>query len=573
MQGRRSIPLHHLNRRSLLAGAFTALGATGLDGLFPAWAQAVSPGVTPRDPDVLGGEEIRLTAGHRAIAIDGRSGHAITVNGTLPGPLLRLREGQTVRITVDNRLDEDTSIHWHGLLVPFDQDGVPGVSFPGIPAGESFTYDFPLIQAGTYWYHSHSGMQEPMGQYGPIVIDPEGTDPIRSDREHVLVLSDWSPIHPHRIMTRLKQQSGYFNWQKQTLASLVGGRDQRLKDRLEWGRMRMEPSDILDVTGATYSYLVNGHGNVGNWTGLFRPGERVRLRIINAAAMTIFNIRIPGLRMTVVAADGQPVKPVAVDEIQIGNAETYDVIVEPGEPRAYAFVAEAIDRSGLVRATLAPQAGMVAPIPPRRPRPLATMRDMGMDMSAMPGMTMDMSMRNPAHAPGMALTPGVQTIAPMPADRTNEPGQGLRGAEHKVLVYADLQALARNPDPRPPSRALEIHLTGNMERYMWAFDGKAYSPVLDPVPFRAGERVRVTLVNDTMMAHPIHLHGHFFELVTGKGDHAPRKHTVTVAPGGIVMFDLTADAVGDWAFHCHMMLHMHAGMFQVVTVRADGDAA
>ncbi|WCT74363.1 copper resistance system multicopper oxidase [Sphingomonas naphthae] len=562
-----------VDRRAFLASAARLSGGAGLATFLPDWARAISPGLVTAGGGVLTGEDITLTVDQGHFMVDGRHGHAIALNGTLPGPLIRLREGQRARITIDNRLDEPTSIHWHGLLVPFEQDGVPGVSFPGVPARGRFTYDFPLIQAGTYWYHSHSGMQEPMGQYGPLVIDPAGPDPIASDREHVLVLSDWSPVHPHVIMTKLKQQGGYFNWQKQTLASLIAGRDQRLKDRLEWGRMRMDPTDISDVTGSTYSFLVNGHGTGGNWTGLFRPGERLRLRIVNAAAMTIFNVRMPGLKMTVVAADGLPVRPVVVDEFQIANAETYDVIVEPAEDRAYAFIAEAVDRSGLVRATLAPRARMVAPVPALRARPLATMRDMGMDMAAMEGMEMDMSMRNPANAPGVAMTPGVQTIAPMPADRTAEPGQGLREAGHRTLVYADLAALDRNPDVRVPSREMEIHLTGNMERYMWAFDGKAFSPLLAPIPFRQGERVRVTLVNDTMMAHPIHLHGHFFELVTGHGDHAPRKHTVNVAPGGVVVCDLTADAPGDWAFHCHMMMHMHAGMFQVVAVRPEGAAA
>ena len=572
-----------LGRRHVLKAG----GAALLAPFWPAWAAPVSPGLAPSSP-ALEGTDIELRVAHRMLRIDGRDMHAIGLNDMVPGPLLRLREGQDVRLTVINDLpDEDTSIHWHGLLVPFQMDGVPGVSFPGIRPGTRFSYSFPVRQAGTYWYHSHSGLQEQIGHYGPIIIDPAAADPIGHDREHVILLSDHSPLHPHKIFTRLKQQGGYFNYQKQTLAGQWAGRDQKGRDRFAWGGMRMDPADISDVTGSTYTYLVNGHGPADNWTALFRPGERVRLRFINAAAMTIFNVRIPGLTLTVVAADGIPVRPVAVEEFQIANAETYDVIVTPADDRAYGLVAEAIDRSGMAFATLAPRPGLAAAAPPLRRRPLATMRDMGMDMSAMgddmkgmshtdmtdmpmpdaPMPEMHMGMRDRRNAPALPLGPGVQTIAPMPADRTGEPGQGLADVGHKVLIYADLAALERNPDVRAPGRAMRIHLTGNMERYMWAFDGLKLNEVKEPIAFTAGERVRITLVNDTMMNHPIHLHGHFFELVTGKGDHAARKHTVNVQPGGTVTFDLTADAVGDWAFHCHMLYHMHAGMMQVVTVR------
>jgi CopA family copper-resistance protein len=562
-----------LGRRDMLR-----MGGLGLlSTLLPDWAAPVSAGLVAPQPG-LSGDEIQLRVAHRMLRVNGRDTHAVGINGTVPGPLVRLREGQNVRLTVINDLpDEDTSIHWHGLLVPFQMDGVPGISFPGIRPGTRFTYEFPVRQSGTYWYHSHSGLQEQIGHYGPIVIDPVGADPIAHDREHVIVLSDHSAMHPHRIFQKLKQQGGYFNYQKQTLAGQISGRDQKAADRFAWGGMRMDPTDISDVTGSTYTYLVNGLGPTENWTGLFRPGERVRLRVINASAMTIFNLRIPGLPLTVVAADGQAVRPVTVDELQIANAETYDLMVTPPDDRAYALVGETIDRSGMALATLAPRAGMVAAAPPLRRRPLATMKDMGMDMSTMgPGMMdmsgMHMGMRDPRNAPALPLGSGVQTIAPMPMDRMGEPGQGLADAGHKVLVYTDLQALDRNPDVRAPSRALQIHLTGNMERYMWAFDGRKFSEVKHPIPFRAGERVRITLVNDTMMNHPIHLHGHFFELVTGHGDHAPRKHTVNVQPGGTVCFDLTADAVGDWAFHCHMLYHMHAGMMQIVSVRPEASA-
>ncbi|WP_066117469.1 copper resistance system multicopper oxidase, partial [Blastomonas sp. CCH11-A4] len=608
----------------------------------------------------------RKSTARQTMTIDGRRSAAIGINGTVPAPLIRLREGQTVRLNVINDLDEDSSIHWHGLLVPPQHDGVPGVSFPGIKPRSSYLYEFPVRQNGTYWYHSHSGLQEQLGHYGPIVIDPAGADPVQSDREHVIVLSDHSQLSPEAIFRRMKVDPGHFNFQRQTLAGLLAGKDQRLKDRVDWGAMRMDPTDVSDATGAAYTYLVNGHGPFDNWTALFTPGQRVRLRFINASAMTTFNVRIPGLRLTIVQADGQNVMPIEVDEFQIGVAETYDAIVTPSEDKAFTLVGEAIDRSGMARATLAPRAGMTAPVPPLRKRPITTMKDMGMDMSGMQGMEgMDMSggmnssrgvdptaeknasgrlasgvaagaaiqstkpqmagmdhntmgamdhssmgqgsvtgmdhaamghgamagsqpmaghdmgstdmgamnMRDFSNAPQVKRGPGVQTISPMPMDRTGEPGQGLEDVGHKVLVYKDLMALDRNPDVRAPSRSIDIHLTGNMERFMWSFDGEKMSDVHEPIPFIEGERVRVNLINDSMMGHPIHIHGHFFELVTGHGDHGPRKHTVIVQPGGKVTWDFTADAVGDWAFHCHLLYHMHAGMMRIVSVRPKGEAA
>ncbi|MFN3574339.1 MAG: copper resistance system multicopper oxidase [Phenylobacterium sp.] len=634
-----------LNRRSLVRGAAILGGGAAISSLLPSWALSASPGILSTLP-TLSGEDIKLTIGHTPITIDGKQSHAVTINGTVPGPLLRLKEGQRVRIAVTNTLDEDTSIHWHGLLVPFQMDGVPGVSFPGIPPGQTFVYEFPVIQSGTYWYHSHSGLQEAEGHYAPIVIEPADADPVSADREHVVVLADHSEMHPHLIFKRLKQQGGVFNYQRQTIAGLLAGKDQTLAERIEWAKMLMDPTDISDVTGAVQTFLINGHGPKDNWTGIFTPGERVRLRFINAAAQMIFNVRIPGLKLTVVAADGQNVRPVEVDEFQIGNAETYDVIVQPAEDRAYTLVSEAIDRSGMGRATLAPRLGMTAPVPPLRERPILTMKDMGMDMSAhsgmsgmdhssmpamdhsnMPGMDhssmagmdhsamapsqpstmagmdhggmagmassappgmapprsrgsdvmgdmggMSMNMLDYSKAPQIKKGPGVQMIAPMPMDRTGEPGLGLESVGHRVLVYKDLIALAPNPDQRPPDRALDIRLTGNMERFMWGFDGWKFSENPPPYSFRTGERVRITLINDSMMTHPIHLHGHFFELVHGPVGFMPRKHTVNVAPGGKVSFDITAEA-GDWAFHCHMLYHMHAGMFQVFKVRPMQGAA
>lgn len=600
------------DRRQLLRGVSAIGGGAALSTLLPGWALSATQGAAPTLP-TLTGPNVDLRIGHSELKVDGRVGHVVTINGTVPGPLLRFKEGQMVRLSVTNDLHEDTSIHWHGLLVPFQMDGVPGVTFPGIKPGQTFVYEFPLKQSGTYWYHSHSGLQEAEGHYGPIIIDPAGPDPVGYDREHVIVLSDYSFMHPYQIFKRMKQQGGVFNYQKQTVAGLLAGKDQTLQERAEWAKMLMDPTDISDVTGAALKFLINGHGPTDNWTGLFTPGERVRLRFINAAAQMIFNVRIPGLRMTVVAADGQNVQPVEVDEFQIANAETYDVIVQPTEDKAFTLVAETVDRSGMGRATLAPRPGMTAPVPPLRQRPLSTMKDMGMDMSAMhapatggpamagmdhaamghdmaampgmaapPGMAppkprgsdvmgdmggMEMSMRDPQFAPQVKMGPGVQSIAPLPVDRTGEPGQGLESVGHRVLVYKDLFALAPNPDLRTPTRALDIHLTGNMERFMWGFDGLKFSETTQPYAFEAGERVRVTLINDTMMAHPIHLHGHFFELTHAPAGHGPMKHTVAVLPGGKVSWDFTAEA-GDWAFHCHMLYHMHAGMFQVFSVRA-----
>lgn len=591
--------LPRLDRRTLLARGATLGGASLLAPLLPAWAQSGTQGIGPEMP-TLSGEDIQLTIGHSQFSVGARSGHAITVNGTLPSPLIRLREGDNFRVSVTNTLeDEDASIHWHGVLVPFRMDGVPGVSFPGIAPGETYVYEYPIRHAGTFWYHSHSGFHEPMGQYGPLIFDPAGSDPVQYDREHVVVLSDWSFTHPHTLIAKMKKAEGYFNYQKLTAAGWFRGEDPEqqmsMEDRRMWSRMRMDPTDIADITGSTYTYLINGHGPVENWTGLFQPGERVRLRFINASAMTIFNIRIPGLEMTVVQADGNNVRPVTVGEFMISVAETYDVIVEPKDDRAFTLVAESTDRSGMARGTLAPRLGMTAEIPPLRPRPLLGMDDMGMmdhsgtaagpmagmDHANMPGIEPPatetprgmggmgaMNMRDPALAPpGMEVGVGVDMISMAPQDSAGKPGLGLENVGHKVLVYTDLVALDPNPDSRPPTRSLEIHLTGNMERFMWSFDGRKFSSIVEPIRFARNERVRVTLVNDTMMQHPIHLHGHFFEVVNGHAGNHPRKHTVNVLPGSKISFDLTADEPGDWAFHCHLSFHMHAGMFNVVTVR------
>ena len=583
-----------VSRRNFMLGT-AGVAASGL--AMPAWAKGESLTHAAQGPGEVSGERIALTVDNHHFAVGGRKGHAIAVNGTVPGPLVRLREGQKVRIDVTNNLHEDTSIHWHGLLLPFQFDGVPGVSFPGIRPGETFTYEFPIRQSGTYWWHSHSGLQEQAGHYGPIIIESATPDP-RYDRDYVVLLSEFTPRHPHEIARLLKVGEHYFNRQMQTATT----GDMPVSERLMWGGMRMNPRDISDVTGDTYTFLVNGHGPMDGLEYLFTPGERVRLRVINGSAMTFFNVRIPGVPMTVIAADGMDVSPVEVDEFQIGTAETYDVIIAP-PAGAHALVAEAMDRSGMGLATLTSHKGHRAAPPPLREPVTLTMADMGMGSmdgassgamnhdahggghggmdhsgmnhgagDAMAGMdhgAMGHSMRDTSKLPAdVKVGPGIDMVSPMPMDRMGYPGLGLDNVDHRVLRYTDLKAARMNPH-RMPTRQMTIHLTGNMERYMWSFDGKKFSAVTDdPIRFAYDERVRVKLVNDTMMAHPIHLHGHFFELVNGAGMmNQPLKHTVVVQPGSTATFDVTANEPGDWAFHCHLLYHMHAGMMQTVTVR------
>ncbi|MGD9664046.1 MAG: copper resistance system multicopper oxidase [Novosphingobium sp.] len=568
-----------LSRRKMLAGAGLAAGAFAM----PAWARGVHGGTLARKgSDVLSGEHLTMRVADASFATGHRHGPAVTVNGTLPGPLVRLREGQNLVVDLLNESAMVTSIHWHGLLVPFLMDGVPGVTMAAVEPGESFRYEFPVRQAGTYWWHAHT-LQEPMGHYGPIIIDPADGDPHQVDRDYVVMLSDWSPMHPHAIMRKLKVGEAPFNYQKTTATDdypLTGA------ERRMWARMRMMPTDISDVSAPLYTYLINGHGLEDRLEYAFNPGERIRLRFINGSAMTFFNVRIPGLPMTVIAADGQDVRPVEVDEFQIGNAETYDVIIEPTGAEAFALIAEAVDRSGMGLAMLTARPGVRAEVPSLRDPPLLTMADMGMNHGASShgtghdemnhgtaGGSKDMkgmSMRDTSLLPpSVKVGPGLDMVAMNPVDRMGDPGIGLSDVGHRVLTYRQLVAARMNGDMRRPTRMKEIHLTGNMERYMWSFDGQKFSAVTDdPIRFAFNERVRVKLVNDTMMAHPIHLHGHFFELVNdAPHGHQPLKHTLVVQPGGSAQFDLTANEPGDWAFHCHLMYHMHNGMFQVVTVR------
>lgn len=599
---KRSVNFVNLGRRRFVTGLASSGVLAACGALLPAYARAATWGMAGPQSLRTAGEPIDLRVHRQDVAIGERIGRMVAINGSVPGPLLRLQEGEDLTIRVHNALTEDASIHWHGVLLPFQMDGVPGVSFPGIAPGTTFTYRFPVRQSGTYWYHSHSGMQEQLGLYGPIIIDPAGEDPVAFDREHVIVLSDWMFDNPHHVMAKLKKQSDFDNFQQRTAGDFfrdvaADGWAATVRDRLDWAAMRMSPADIADVTGHSYTYLLNGQAPDANWTGLFRPGERVRLRLINAASMTYFNVRIPGLPMRVVQADGQNVAPVEVDELQIGVAETFDVVVQPAEDRAYTVFAESMDRSGYARGTLAPRPGLSAPLPALRERPLRTMTDMGMAM--MHGKPMQdaaaqdkaatgvdphaghiMPDDKPASPHGMGHEtgpvvarhgpdrhgPGNASIAEVQRNRLGEPGTGLSDVGHRVLVYTDLRRLAHDFDPRPPTRELELHLTGNMERYMWSFDGRKFSEVSGPVEFIYGERLRLILVNDTMMEHPIHLHGMWMELENGQGPHIPRKHTISVKPAERLSALVNADAPGRWAFHCHFLYHMELGMFRVVRV-------
>ncbi|WP_448681858.1 copper resistance system multicopper oxidase [Pseudomonas nicosulfuronedens] len=532
-----------------------------------------------------------LTIGEGELKLSDGARKALTVNGRTPAPELRFKEGEEVELRVTNTLDRDTSLHWHGLILPYTQDGVPGISFPGIKPGETFTYRFTVKQSGTYWYHAHSDFQEIEGLYGPLVIEPKAREPYRYDREYTLLLADWHDTKPETVFANLKKQSDYYNRNQRTLGDFIAdssanGFMATLRDRLDWGGMRMTPTDIADIAG--FRFLVNGQDAEQNWSGLFKPGERVRLRIINGSGMSYFDLRIPGLKMTVVQADGNDVQPVMVDELRIAVAETYDVIVQPQEDRAYTFFAEAMDRSGYARATLTPRAGLQAEVPTLRERPLLTMADMGMSHEGMEhdgmeqgGMAMagqggdskgaGMAGMDHSNMQGMdhSQMAGMDHSAMAAPKSDYAPGSGLtpQPAEpgNRLLVYADLKAMRPYADYRAPDRTIEFRLTGNMERYFWSIDGKKYSEA-EPIRLTYGERVRIRFVNDTMMTHPMHLHGMWMQLDKGNGRFNPLKHVVSVAPGTTLDVDVPADALGEWAFHCHLIYHMAAGMMRKVIV-------
>jgi len=591
MSTRRNFPaMPNLPRRRFLQG----LAAGGiLLGLSP-WSRPArareAVGTASGTATVLSGTEFDLTIAETAVNFTGSPRMATTINGSIPAPTLRWRAGDTVTLRVTNRLAEDSSIHWHGILLPYQMDGVPGISFNGIPLGETFTYRFKVRQTGTYWYHSHSGLQEQTGMYGAIVIDPPGTDPIRVDRDYVVMLSDWTDEDPMRVFAKLKMQSDYYNFNQPTAVEFFrdaasDGVAAAMAKRRMWQQMRMNPTDLADISGYTYTYLMNGVAPAGNWTGLFRPGEKVRLRFINGSAMSFFDVRIPGLKITVVQTDGQNVDPVTVDEIRIGVAETYDVIVTPRD-EAYTIFAQSMDRTGFARGTLAPRAGMTAAVPALdKPEPLSMgdmMGDMGGGMGAMDhGAHGGMAMDHSKHAMGgdMAMGtgsvrvrhakteygPSVDMRVDTPRTNLDDPGIGLRDNGRRVLTYADLHTIGGPLDPRGAEREIELHLTGNMERYTWSLDGLEFSRST-PVHFRHNERLRVILVNDTMMTHPMHMHGMWNELENPDGRFQVRKHTIAVQPAQRVTFLVSADAPGRWAWHCHLLYHMEAGMFREVVV-------
>jgi CopA family copper-resistance protein len=562
-------------RRRFVTSAFALAGVAAL----PRGAFAQDSAATHAIPELRGSEFV-LDVGALPVNLSGRRAWAKTVNGSLPAPTLRWREGDTVTLRVNNSLHEGTALHWHGIVLPADMDGVPGLSFHGIAPGGSYLYRFPVQQAGTYWYHAHSSLQEAQGVYGAIVIDPREPDGIAADREHVVLLSDWSDEDPHAIQRKLLIESDIHNRHRRTVGDLLrdakrDGWPATRADRAMWGRMRMSPTDLADVGAPTYTYLVNGQAPDANWTALFARGERVRLRFVNGSAMTYFDVRIPGLKMTVVAADGQRVHPVTVDEFRIAVAETLDVIVEPQE-QPYTIFAQAMDRGGYARATLAPRHGLSAPVPALDPRPLLTMADMGMDhggshdMSkmdhSMPGMDHGMAHGRTGSKP-LPDSPWIDMRASAVSTAQDDPGAGLRGNGRRVLTLSDLHSDFADPDGREPGRTLELHLTGNMERYAWGFDGVPFSES-QPLRFDYGERLRIVLVNDTMMEHPIHLHGMWSDIEGEDGEFRVRRHTVTVPPGHSRSYRVRADALGRWAYHCHMLLHMELGMFREVRVEA-----
>ncbi|WP_454876090.1 copper resistance system multicopper oxidase [Pseudomonas farris] len=585
------------SRRTFVKG----LAAGGVLAGFGLWRTPVWAVTSPGEPNVLAGTEFDLFIGETQVNITGNPRSAMTINGGIPGPLLRWREGDTVTLRVKNKLKDTTSIHWHGILLPANMDGVPGLSFHGIEPDGMYVYQFKVRQNGTYWYHSHSGFQEQSGVYGPLVIDAKESEPFQYDRDYVVMLTDWADEDAVDLMSKLKKQSDYYNYHKRTVGDFIHdvsekGWGSTVADRKMWAEMKMNPTDLADVSGATYTYLMNGQAPNMNWTGVFRPGEKLRLRFINGSSMTYFDVRIPGLKMTVVAADGQYVKPVSVDEFRIAVAETFDVIVEPTQD-AYTLFAQSMDRTGYARGTLAAKAGLSAPVPPLDPRPLVTMDDMGMggmdhgsmggdmagmDHSATQGMTgmdggdmqgMDnMAGMDHSNMAGMQSHPDTEKDNPLvdmqamtTSPKLDDPGLGLRDNGRRVLTYSDLRSTFEDPDGREPGRTIELHLTGHMEKFAWSFNGVKFSDA-EPLRLKYGERIRIVLVNDTMMTHPIHLHGMWSDLEDENGQFMVRKHTIDMPPGSKRSYRVTADALGRWAYHCHLLYHMEMGMFREVRV-------
>ncbi len=616
-------PSWQLSRRRFVQG----LAAGGVLAATPSWLQAaVSSTTSLGSAPVLSGREIDLVIAETPINFTGVTRMATTINGSIPAPTLRLREGDEVTIRVTNRLAVSTSIHWHGILLPYQMDGVPGISFKGIAPGETFTYRFKLRQSGTYWYHSHSGFQEMTGMYGALIIEPRAGERHHTDQDHVVQLSDWTDENPMHAFSKLKVQSDIYNFSQPTFFDFTRdvsnmGLQAALEKRQMWNQMRMNPTDLADLSAATFTYLMNGTAPASNWTGLFNKGDRVRLRFINAASNSFFDVRIPGLKMTVIQSDGQDVEPVSIDEFRFGPGETYDVLVEPKDD-AYTIFAQSMERSGYALGTLATRQGLSASIPTLDPVEWLTMTDMmgamshqemnqkGMDHSAMSmgnmdmggmdhsnmhgGMAMDHSQHSGQSMPGMnqatrsplakpsstvrhARTeygPSVDQRVNTPRTTLDDPGiglrdlseKGLRPQGHRVLTLADLKSIdGILDDQREPVRELELHLTGNMERYSWSFDGLEFGKST-PVSLRHNERVRIILQNDTMMTHPMHLHGMWSELETDQGELRVRRHTIPVQPAQRISYLTTPHDLGRWAWHCHLLFHMDAGMFREVVV-------
>ncbi|MDQ2805141.1 MAG: copper resistance system multicopper oxidase [Pseudomonadota bacterium] len=581
-----------LPRRRFVQGA-AALGTGAALGMRSRPAFALTD---PNGTSVLSGNHFDLSLDRITVNKTGTPAWANAINGGVPGPILYWREGDVVTINLTNNLPEVTGVHWHGVIIPNPMDGVPGLEFPGIKPGETFTYRFPVVQSGTYWYHSHMGYQEQKGAVGALVIEPAGEKLIRADRDYVVLLEDWMDGDPIIVANNVKQQGDYYNFHRRTLGTFISDTEQNglgatIAERQRWGDMRMDPSGLAEPTGAIYTYLINGMPPAANWTGLFRPGERVRLRFINASAITYYDIRIPGLAMNVVHVHGNDVVPVPVDELRIGVAETYDVIVQPRENRAYTIFAQDVERSGYARGTLATRPGMEASVPAMDPRPMRSMADMGMKMmpkeggashpddTRIGGIMGSMAPQVPlfdrvGEQPAHMNTPGnpplgieVQSRAMMVSNRLVLPGDGLNElmGSRRILTYADLRSVRPGVDPRPPGREIVLHLTGNMQRFIWGFDGKKYTEV-GPIDVHLGERFRLRFINDTMMSHPIHLHGMWMELENGQGDHRPYLHTINVKPAEDISLLVTPLATGQWPLHCHILYHFEAGMFRTLRV-------
>jgi len=599
-----------MSRRQFVTGVAASSTILGLTPRLSYGAKGLGASPISVSPIVLTGNVFNLSIDYLKVNITGKEKIATSINGSFPCPTLRWKEGERVTLRVTNNLAHQSSLHWHGIILPYQMDGVPGISFGGINPGETFEYQFDVKQNGTYWYHSHSGFQEQTGLYGAIVIDPQQADPVSYDSEHIIMLSDWSDVAPETNYAKLKKMSDYYNFRQRTFSDTwrnikAKGLLENWNEREMWNQMRMSQTDISDITAYNYTYLMNGITPDENWTGEFKKGEKVRLRFINASAMTNFDVRIPGLKMKVVASDGQNVQPFSVDEFRMGVAETYDVIVEPDNDSAYCIFAQSIDRSGYARGTLTSDKNLTAKIPAMDPPPTLQHGDMGMNMEASvlgaenSGHTMsdeaqknnsgitiiDHSQHNMPETfevlgkAGFGSTrkithvaseygPHIDMRAENPANGLHDPGIGLRQHQQlygrKVLTYADIFNLTPTQDKREPSREIELHLTGNMHRYMWSINGIEFAHA-EPLQLKFGERVRFVLVNDTMMTHPIHLHGLWSELETGNPDYIPRKHTVLVQPGSKISYLVTADALGAWAYHCHLLFHM-SGMHREVRI-------